>query len=43
VGATFALASVSSTRLSSAASTLTVALTLETWTAGDSPKKFGSV
>jgi hypothetical protein len=35
--------SVSSTRPSSAVSTCTVALMLETWTAGDSPKKFGSV
>ena len=35
--------SASSTRASSAASTLTVALALDTCTAGDSPKKFGSV
>ena len=29
--------------LAIAASTVTVVLPLETWTAGDSPKKFGSV
>jgi hypothetical protein len=32
-----------STRPTSDASTLTVAFPLETWTAGASPKKFGSV
>lgn len=30
-------------RASSSPSTFTVVLPLETWTAGDSPKKFGSV
>jgi hypothetical protein len=35
--------SVSSTRASVEVSTLSVARALETWTAGDSPKKFGRV
>ena len=38
-----AFVSVSSTRDIAAASTFTVALPLDTCTAGDSPKKFGSV
>jgi hypothetical protein len=38
-----ALLRISSTRLISAVSTLMVDLALETCTAGDSPKKFGSV
>jgi hypothetical protein len=43
VCSTCAADSADSTRLSTASSTLTVAFPLETWTAGDSPKKFGSV
>src|SRR3954468_4880834 len=40
---TFDFLSASSTRATSAGSTLTVDFAVDTWTAGASPKKFGSV
>ncbi len=40
---TLAALRIASTRSSIAGSIFTVALPLDTWTAGDSPKKFGSV